>query len=223
MMHVMPLGQLHSFEPLDGDTLATRASERLDARWLDRHALLRVSVTGPWRPCDVWSGALVRPVWTANFAGDLPFWAPGGESAAASLATLSKRHAPVSIAELCADSVGGALVVVYSDATRSAYASVWRDRRFRWSLRLDDGVLIARCDGERVIVEAPPRHVHEVDRVGVLLAGLQRFLTEMPTIEGADRLLLPDVLQALDDGSTAAVYGRAELFGAPGERAVAGK
>lgn len=223
MMQTMDLGQLFSFEPLDADSLAARIADRVHPSWLDRTAFMRIRVSEPWRPCDVWEGGLLRPVWTASFSAEVPFWAPRGEAAASQLCTLSKRQAPVSLAELCADSVGAALVVVYADATRSAYASVWRDRRFRWSLRLDDGAILARCDGERVIVESPPRHVHEVDRVGVLMAGLQRFFTEMPALEAEHRLLLPDVLRALNENEESACYARADLFGVSRERAVAGK
>lgn len=223
MMQTMELGQLFSFEPLDADSLAARIADRIDPTWLDRTAFMRISVSEQWRPCDVWEGGLLRPIWTATFSADVPFWSPGGELAASQLCTLSKRQAPVNLAELCADMVGAALVVVYADATRSAYASVWRDRRFRWSLRLDDAVLLARCDGDRVIVEAPPRHIHETDRVGVVMAGLQRFLTEMPALEGVDRLLLPDVLRSLGESGETDCYAKADLFGASRERAVAGK
>ena len=223
MNDTLALGQLHSFEPLDAETLAAHLADRLDARWLDRRAVLEVSISVPWRPCDLWEGGLVRPVWTATFSGDLPFWAPGGEAEVGHLATLAKRQAPVSLAELCAEIPGSALVVVYSDATRSAYAAVWRERQLRWSLRLDDGVLAARCDGDRVIVESPPRPLPEIDRVGVLVAGLSRFFTEMPALEGVDRLLLPDVLLALDAETVPVRYSRADLFGSATERAVAGK
>lgn len=223
MMSSMGLCQLHSFEPLDAEFLASRLADRLDANWVDRRAVIEVVVGPIWRPIDLWPGGLIRPVWTAEINVEGPLWTPGAESEAASLASLGKRQAPVTLVELCADSLGAALVLAFSDATRSVYASVWRERRVAWSLRLDDSVISARCDGERVIVESPPRALPEVDRVGVLCAGLHRFLTEFPVLEGESRLLLPDILAGLTLGAARAQYSRDELFGSVGERAVAGK
>jgi hypothetical protein len=48
-----------------------------------------------------------------------------------------------------------------------------------------------------VIVEAPPRHLPEQDRAGVLLAGWERFLGERLHVEGGDRLTFVDTLDTL--------------------------
>lgn len=57
---------------------------------------------------------------------------------------------------------------------------------------------MVRCDGHSVIVEAPVRWVPEGDRTGVLLAGLDRFLTEPLSLSGTEQLTLPDQLAEAD-------------------------
>lgn len=194
----MDLVQLHTLEPLSAGRLLRELQPRLERRWLQPWAALAVSVAGPWRPADVWQGAIERLVWTASFTyPEGGFFTPEGEMSAGSLGTLARRQAPVHPAEIVAGAFASALVVWHSDAGRSAYAAVWRERRLRWSLRLDDGRGLVRCDGERVVVESPPRHLPELDRTGVLLGGWQRFLGEPLPVEGTERLLLVDSLAGL--------------------------
>lgn len=207
----MDLVQLHTFEPLSAELLLRELRARVDLRWLHRWAALDVSIAGPWRPVDVWPGSLERLVWSATFTyPEGAFFTPEGEGLAGGLASLGRRQAPVHPAEIVAGAFGAALVIWHSDPGRSAYTSVWRERRLRWSLRLDDAARVVRCDGERVIVEAPPRHLPEGDRAGVLLAGWQRFLGEPLPVEGPARLTFADTLEALtadSPGETLAVRG----------------
>jgi hypothetical protein len=129
----------------------------------------------------------------------------------------------VTALECVADRLPGALVLVHSDAGRSAYASIWRERHFRWSLRLDDGLTAVRSDGQVVMVESPPKQVPEGDRTGVLLAGLSRLIGENLQVTAADRFVVPDVLSALAADRELVGVGREELVGASRERLVAGK
>lgn len=194
----MDLVQLHTLEPLSVAVLARELRARIDVRWLERWAVLSADIVGPWRPADVWPGGLERLVWSATFHyPDGGFFTSAGEVAASGVGTLGKRHAPVHPAEIVAGAFGGALVLWHSDPGRSAYASIWRERRLRWSLRLDAGERLVRCDGERVIVESPPRHLPEGDRAGVLLAGWERLLGERLDLEGGERLTLVDTLGSL--------------------------
>lgn len=198
----MDLVQLHTFEPLTADRLVRELRARVDLRWLPRWAALDAAIHGPWRPAEHWPGALERLVWTASFSyPEGGFFTAEGEGAAAAIGTLGKRQAPVHPAEMVAGAFGAALVLWHSDPGRSAYAAIWRERRLRWSLRLDDRARSVRCDGERVIVEEPPRHLPEQDRAGVLLAGWERFLGERLHVEGAERLTFVDTLDALTASS----------------------
>ncbi|MSQ01267.1 MAG: hypothetical protein EXR71_05140 [Myxococcales bacterium] len=192
------LVQLHTCEPIDAERLVRELRPRIDPQWLHRWARLSVAVTGPWRPADVWAGGLERLVWSATFSyPDGGFFTEAGERAAGERNGLARRQAPIHPAEILGPAFSAALVLWHSDAGRTTCASVWRERHLRWSLRLDDGQRLARCDGERVVIEAPPRHLPEVDRVGVLLGGWTRLLGEFPRIEGRDRLMFVDTLEAL--------------------------
>ncbi|GDX80159.1 hypothetical protein LBMAG42_19700 [Deltaproteobacteria bacterium] len=206
----MDLVQLHTLEPLSAARLSRELASRVDERWLQPWATLDVAVSGPWRPADVWPGRLERLVWTATFVyPEGGFFTPEGELSAGALGTLARRQAPIHPAELVAGAFASALVVWHSDAGRSAYAAVWRERRLRWSLRLDESRGLVRCDGEKVISESPPRHLPEQDRTGVLLAGWQRLLGEPLPLEGHDRLLFVDTLAALTgDADPEQLYGR---------------
>ncbi len=199
---MMDLVQLHALEPLGAPALVAELRRRVDERWLARWGRVVVSVTGPWRPADLWAGGIERLVWTASFSGD-PGLSTEGRDALEAANSVSRRNGVASFAELLAPSLAGALVLTHSDAARSAYVASYRERRFRWSLRLDDGRLLSRCDGERVMVDAPPRFVAEVDRTGVLLAGFARFFGEALPVEGADRLVFVDTLASLAPESEA--------------------
>jgi hypothetical protein len=110
-----------------------------------------------------------------------------------------RRHAPAHPAESLAAELGSALVLQHSDAGRSAWASVWADRRLRWSVLLEDGKRVVRCDGHAVVVESPPRIVPEGDRAGVLLAGWDRLLHEPLVVGDDERLWFADELGAIAD------------------------
>ncbi len=216
--------QLHTFEPQDVALLERELRARLQARWLHPWACLEVAITGPWRPADLWPGAPERLIWTSTFT--LPeggLLTADGELAAAERDTLARRRAPVTAAELLAPAFAAGLAVWHSDAGRSVFVSLWRDRRLRHSLRLEPGVQSVRCDGERVLIEAPPRHLPEGDRTGVLLGGWQRFLGEPLRMEGASRLMFVDTLAALTgDSPDEVLIARGEWSSEPA-RAVAGK
>lgn len=218
------LVQLHTFEPQRYTDLQRALRARLDVRWLHPWAALNVSIAGPWRPAELWPGAPERLVWTSTFS--LPeggLLTADGELAAAEVGTLGRRHAPITPAEFLAPTFGAGLAIWHSDAGRSVFVSLWRDRRLRHSLRLEPGVQVVRCDGERVMIEAPPRHLPEVDRAGVLLGAWARFLGEDLPVEGVQRLLFADTLADLTMASPEEVLiGRGEWCLEP-ERAVAGK
>ena len=224
----MELEQVHTMSPLADSALdaivrAVLAGLSPDdpRRPLHRKAALDARVTGPWRPADVWAGALERLVWTASF--DTPtgafFTADAEESLAASRMTalVDRRGAPVLVAEVVAAHLGEGLVVYSSDAARAAYVSVWRERKLRWSLYLEHGVRTVRCDGDPVFVEAPPRDLPEGDRTGVVLAGLRNWLREPLDLDPTDALFVLDRLGELGDGAPV-VHVVDERFGAPPSR-----
>jgi hypothetical protein len=195
------LVQLHTFEPQSVGLLERELRARVDPRWLERWAALDVALSGPWRPADRWPGAAERLVWTSTFR--LPegrLFSTDGEREAAGTNGIGRRQVPATAAELLAPAFGAALALWHSDAGQSVVASLWRDRRLRHSLRVDSGVRAVRCDGERVIVEAPPRHLPEIDRAGVLLAAWARFLGEPLPLDGADRFFFADALAELTAG-----------------------
>ena len=190
----MELTQLHSFRPIED--LAGVLRSVIPAAALHRRASLVTGVTGPWRPADLWHGAPERLVWTARFEGDVLF-SPAGEEMVGG--PLARRQAPITPAELIAPRFDG-LVLVHSDAAKLAYVAVYRERHLAWSLLLQDRVRTVRCDGEVVMVEAPPRFVPEVDRAGVVLAGLRQWLREPIDVPAEGRLVLVDTLGALGEG-----------------------
>lgn len=207
---MMDLVHLLTFEPANAERVLSALRARVDDAWFAPWARLRVEVAGPWRPADTWVGGLERPVWTVTVSGDEGLTTEG-LAALAELNTMARRHAPATLAEAVAPDLGAALVVVHSDPGRSAYVGLYREGRVRFSLRLDDGRVVARCDGQRVVVESPPRHLPEGDRAGVVIEGLRRFFTEMPVLEGADRLCLVDVLAELATAPASVAEHRVDL------------
>lgn len=196
----MELAQYHSFERQSVDGVARVLRNLLRPEHLHRRADLGVTVQGPWRPADVWPGALERLVWSVEISsGRGPVLSAAGESALGRLGP-AKRSAPLHPVEALAIAAGEGLVVVHSDAARLAYVAVYRQRHLAWSLSLEDGVRAIRCDGQVVLVSEPVRWLPEEDRVGVLAAGLGQWLREPLVLEGADRLQLPDVLASLTSG-----------------------
>jgi len=192
------LVQLHTCEPITAGRLRQVLAERIDPRWCHRWARVEVAIAGPWRPADVWHEGPERLLWTASFRfPDGGFFTADGEAEAGRVSGLTRRQAPVHPAELVAGSVGAALVVWHSDAAQTVCVSVWRERQLRWSLRVDRRERLVRCDGQKVVVEAPPRHLPEGDRTGVILTGFRRLCGEFPEIEGAERLVLVDTLESL--------------------------
>lgn len=218
------LVQLHTFEPQRYGDLKRALRARVDDRWLHPWAALDVAIAGPWRPAEIWRGAPERLVWTSTFT--LPeggLFTADGEQAAALIGTLGRRQAPVTPAELLAPAFAAGLAIWHSDAGQSVFVSLWRDRRLRHSLRLEPGVQVVRCDGERVVVEAPPRHLPEVDRAGVLLGAWSRFLGEPLPVEGMDRIVFADTLAELTrEAPELELIGRGE-WADEAQRAVGGK
>ncbi len=206
---MMDLVQLHTFEPTSAEQVLSLLRARVNEAWFSPWARLSVAVSDVWRPADLWTGGIERQVWTVSVTGDDGL-TTDGLSALADVNTMGRRHAPLTLAEVVAPALGAALVVVHSDPGRSAYVAVYREGRLRFSLRLDDARLVARCDGERVIVETPPRLVAEQDRAGVVVEGLRRFLTELPPLEGADRLCLVDHLAELADAPASVAEHRVD-------------
>lgn len=200
----MELVHYHSLAPLTVDLVAARLHEVLAPGLLHRRATLGVAVHGPWRPADVWDGAVERLVWTVSVEN------PGGALLTARGEEvlgdrgITRRQAPVTAAELLARRFGDGLVLVHSDPARLAYAAVYRERHLAWSLMLIDRARLVRCDGEVVVVEEPPRRFPEEDRAGVLLAGLQHWLREPVEVDPEGRILLADTLGALPEADDVA-------------------
>ena len=86
---------------------------------------------------------------------------------------------------------------MFSDGGKLAYCAMYREHRLRWSLYLQDGVRLVRCDGAGLTVQEPPGLLPEGDRLGVLLAGFRQWLREPLELSSEDRLTLPDTLEAL--------------------------
>jgi hypothetical protein len=219
----MELAQLHAFERRTVDTVEAELRQALPAASLHRRAALGVVVHGPWRPADLWPGALERLVWTVALeSGGRPVLSAAGEAALAGQG-IARRHAPIHPVEALALRAGEGLVLVHSDAARLAYVAVYRQRRLAWSLMLHDDERLVRCDGQVVQVAQPPGWFPEGDRTGVLLAGLQQWLRDPFALEEGDRFILPDLLGQLTevpeprwlvrDGEWLRSDGRARAFG----------
>jgi hypothetical protein len=220
---VSDLVQLHSCEPLDIERFVALFSARFSMDDLQRDAELVLAVTGPWRPAELWPLAPERCLWTLTLLEGRECFTGSGTARAGRVGGMERRQAVVTPLEAVADGLSGGLILVHSDAGRSAYAAVWRERHLRHSLRLDDGRVCVRCDGQAVIVESPPKHLPEGDRTGVLLDGLSRLVGERVEVEPADRFVVPDVLAELGAQGAAARLRRAELVVGTRDRMVAGK
>jgi hypothetical protein len=213
----MELAQVHTMMPLTTPGVLGTLRSVIPERALHPRARLGLSIAGPWRPADLFPGAIERLAWTASFE------VPGGQlftdEGAASLGRhgILRRHGPVHPAELFARAFGDAAVVLFSDATRLAYVAVYRERHLRWSLQLEDRVRIVRCDGHGVTVEEPPVNVPEGDRTGVLLAGLYQWLREPIEVDAVDRYLLVEMLGAIT-GAPEWVAGDGHWDGAEPEK-----
>lgn len=210
----MELASVHSLLPIHEVDLARRLRSAIPIAALDPRASLAVSVGDPWRPCDVFRGLEERMAWSVRF--DLPRGHLFTERGSASLGRggLLRRHAPVHPAELFLRSLGEGLFTYVSDAARSAYVAVYRERQLRWSLLLEDHVRVVRCDGSVVMVEEPPTDVPEVDRTGVLLAGLRHWLREEVHVDDADRYVLVELLASVTPGDGVPLsLGENELAG----------
>lgn len=193
----MELAQVHSLMPLSVADVDRRLRAAIPGAAFHRRAALAVAVAGPWRPSEVFPGAVERLAHTARF--DTPGGTPFTDEGAASVGrkTILRRHAPVHPGEIYLQSLGEGLFTWFSDAHRIAYVAVYRERHLRWSLLLEDRVRLVRCDGERVMIQAPPEEVPEGDRTGVLLAGLHQWLREPLEVDPVDRYQLVEILDAL--------------------------
>lgn len=195
----MELAQLHTFEPRTVEWVEATLREVLRPGWLHRRANLGVVIEGPWRPADVWPAGIERLAWTTALVSPGPTLTAEGELGVGA-SGLVRRHAPVHLVEALAQRAGEGLVVVHSDTHCLAYVAVYRERRLRWSLMLQDRVRLVRCDGEQVQIAEPPRFVPEGDRTGVLLAGIEHWLREPIAFADVDRFVVPDILGQLAGG-----------------------
>jgi hypothetical protein len=193
----MEFAQYHGFQPKSIRGITADLHAALRPGYLHRRASLGVVARGPWRPADLWEGALERLVWTVGIesAGG-PLLSEAGETELGR-SGLARRKAPIHPVELLAQRAGEGLVLVHSDAAQLAYVAVYRERHLSWSLLLQDRVRLVRCDGQVVLVDEPPRYIAEVDRAGVLLAGLRQWLREPVEIADTGRLTLADTLAEL--------------------------
>jgi hypothetical protein len=191
---VSELAQIHTLEELD--FAALKKHVRLDEQDLDRRAWLRAGFTR-WRPCDIWDGAPVTLCWTMSFE------TPAGRLFRPAVLdqlrgrVLTGSPLPLHPAEQLARGLGGGLVTVFSDGGKIAYCAMYREHRLRWSLYLQDGVRLVRCDGAGLTVQEPPGPIPEGDRLGVLLAGFRQWLREPLDLGSEDRLTMPDTLDSL--------------------------
>ncbi len=215
----MELAQYHGFLPQTRDGVSEALRRALRPGWLHPRAELGITVSGAWRPADRWAGALERLVWSVGLdAGGSPLLSSAGEAALGAIG-LARRQAPLHPVELLAQRAGEGLVLIHSDATRLAYVAVYRQRHLAWSLLLQDQVRLVRCDGEVVVVDAPPRFVPEGDRAGVLLAGWGRWLGEPPVIDDAERYVLADSLALLSgEAAPLGLVQGGEWMAQPGEQ-----
>ncbi len=197
----MELVHYHGMEPLDRDVIGAALRARVPAGNLHHRGVLEVALASSWSPSDTWPEAIVRRCWSASFTEPRRGWLTDAGEARLARQGFAARQAPVTPAEVLAQQLGGGMVLVFSDAARLCYVAVYRDRRFAWSLMLQDGARLVRAYGDEVSVfEPPPRLFPEGDRLGVLAAGLQQWLREpVGADEGDARLLLPEALAGCFD------------------------
>ncbi len=193
----MELASVHSMLPMSVADVDARLRAVIPPAAFQPRAVLAISAAGPWRPADLFPGAIERLAWTVRF--DTPNGAIFTDEGAASLGRkgILRRQAPVHPGELYLRALGEGVFTLISDVAQLAYVAVYRDRQLRWSLLLEDRVRLVRCDGDTVRVQAPPEDVPEVDRTGVLLAGLYQWLREPLDVRGADRYVFGELLDAI--------------------------
>jgi hypothetical protein len=197
----MELLHLHAMEPLDADVVASALAPSWPPESLDPRGGLSVRFAGPWRPADRWAGSLERLVWSAEFRTLRDRFAREEVLPTLHRKGLARRWGGVHPGEALARSLGGALLVDWSDARGRMEVTVYRERRLRWSVCLDGDERLIRCDGEALTVDEPVRWYPEGDRTGLLLAGLGQFLRVPLGVDPETQLTLPDALDSLFDGA----------------------
>lgn len=197
----MEFNQLHSYVPLNLSLVRSALHNLILPEFIDRRGNLRVAVVGPWRPCDFWPGSLERAVWTVCFESprSMLFSSRGEERLGKG--SVARRLAPLIPSELLARELGNGLVTLFSDGAALCYVLHWRERHLRFSLMLEDRKRIVRCDGVQVECEEPPRFLPEGDRVGLLVEGLRRWMTEPFPLSEEGRIFLPEQLASLVEGA----------------------
>lgn len=198
----MEFGQLHLQEVIDLDGVVRGLKALILPEFIHRRGQLRVSISRPWRPADLWPGSIERAIWTVSFNSprDTIFSEKGEQRLGRG--SIERRLAPLHPAELLVRERGSGLVTLFSDAAGLCYVLAWRERHLRFSLMLQDRVRVVRCDGVEVEVEAPPKHLPEGDRTGMLLIGLNRWLTEPLQIPPDERIFVPDRLGMMAEEDT---------------------
>ncbi len=205
----MELVQIHTDAPLDVDVVREALWALTLGGGLHRRAAIDVVLSGPWRPSERWESAPERLAWSASFTLPRGAWLDdASEAAVAEVRGFARREAPFTPAEIVAQSVGHGWVVVFSDAARLAYSALYRERRLCGSVQLHDEVALVRCDGFATTRQAPPpRLIPEVDRLGVLERGLERWLRADLFLDRESVLLLPETLGELAHGPSERVVG----------------
>ncbi len=205
----MELVQIHADAPLSVDAVR-------EALWalslhggLHRRAAVDVVLSGPWRPCERWENAPERLSWSASFTLPRGAWLDDAtEAAVAAAHGFARREAPLTPAEIVAQAIGHGWVFVFSDAARLVYSALYRERRLCSSVLLHDDTALFRCDGFATTRHAPPpRLIPEVDRLGILVSGLERWLRADLFLEHEPVLVLPETLGELALGPAERVVG----------------
>ena len=205
----MELVQIHADAPL-------RVEAVREALWalsleggLHRRAAVDVVLSGPWRPSERWENAPESVAWSASFTLPRGAWLDDAtEAAVAASHGFARREAPLTPAEIVAQAIGHGWVVVFSDASRWAYSALYRERRLCGSVLLHDDTVVVRCDGFATTRQSPPpRVIPEVDRLGVLERGLERWLRADLFLDREAVLLLPETLGEMAHGPAVRVVG----------------
>jgi hypothetical protein len=205
----MELVQVHSDAPLGAEAIREALWALTRDGGLHRRAAIDLVLSGPWRPSERWDRAPEQLAWSASFTLPRGAWLDDAtEAAAAASRGFTARGAPFTPAEVVAQALGHGWVVVFSDAARLAYSALYRDRRLHGSLLLHDEVALVRSDGFAATRTAPPpRVIPEVDRLGVLERGLERWLRADLFLDREAVFLLPETLGELAHGPAERVVG----------------
>lgn len=200
----MFFGHLHSREPLQRTQVIDALKGMIQPGFIHKRGNLRVGLVGPWRPADLWPGAMETAVWSVLFEieRDTLFSKAGEEKLRRG--SIERRMAPLHPAELLVRALGNGLVTLFSDSGL-AYVLVWRERHLRCSIMLENHIdlsagylcRVIRCDGVQVVVETEPKELPEEDRVGVLLEGFFRWMGERVPVDADTRIFVPDQLGGL--------------------------